>query len=100
MATYLNPWNEALRLRSALASFGVEEGEIAFPAGSGFEDLATCCLVSAAIGEAAAISPTQAQAIQAALRPFRIPLEGRSIRLDAGAVAMFEGDSGDYLVAW
>ena len=67
MVAFLNPWNEALRLKSVLAAFGVEEGEIAFP------ELATphgACLVSEAIAEAPAITPTQVAALRETLRPF------------------------------
>jgi hypothetical protein len=97
MATTQNPWNEALRLRTALAFLGVEEGEIAFPAPSAAGAL---CFVSEAINEAADITPTQAKALQATLQRFRVPLEGRSIRLEAGSVELYHGDSGEFLMPW
>jgi|GEM_PF-1857831 hypothetical protein len=99
METFRNPWNEALRLRTVLMTLGVEEGEIAFPEPAAREPRALC-FVSETIGEAAAITPTQASQLQAALRGFRVPLEGRSIRLEAGAVSLFQGDSGAFLMPW
>ncbi len=96
MATTQNPWNEALRLRTALATLGVEEGEIAFPTSAA----GALCFVSEAINEAADLTPTQAKVLQATLRRFRVPLEGRSIRLEAGSVALYHGDSGEFLMPW
>ena len=90
----MNAWNEALRLKSTLADLGVEEGEIAFP-GPGTRGL---CMVSQAIAEAPAITPTQAAALRATLGRFRTQLEGRSVRLEAGTVNLFLGDSGDFLL--
>jgi hypothetical protein len=100
MAVGLNSWNEALRLRSALVNLGVEEGEIAFPEPDTALGGMTLCLVSQGIDEAPAITPTQVQALQTLLGRFRIPLGGRSIRMEAGAVDLFDGDSGDFLVPW
>jgi hypothetical protein len=97
---FLNPWNEALQLRSALVTLGVEEGEIAFPEPAVPRGGRALCFVSESITEAADLTPSRAQALQALLRRFRTRLEGRSIRLEAGAVALFDGDSGDFLMPW
>jgi hypothetical protein len=100
MKPILNPWNEALRLRMVLAAFGVVEGEIAFPETAAPLGAHGICLVSEAIAEAPGLTPTQLAALRETLRPFRIPLRGRSIRLAAGTVDLLEGDSGDFLVPW
>jgi hypothetical protein len=58
-------------------------------------------MVSEAIDEDPGMTPTQAMALQALLRRFRNALEGRSVRLEpGGAVDLFDGDSGDFLVPW
>jgi hypothetical protein len=100
MEAYLNPWNEALRLRTVLAAFGVVEGEIAFPETAAPQGAQDICLVSEAIAEAPALTPTQLAELRETLWPFRIPLRGRSIRLAAGTVDLLVGDSGDFLVPW
>ena len=100
MEVFRNPWNEALRLRTVLMTLGVEEGEIAFPEPGARPDRHALCFVSDTIGEAAAIAPSQAQQLQAILRRFRIPLGGRSIRLEAGTVSLYHGDSGEFLMPW
>jgi hypothetical protein len=100
MEVFRNPWNEALRLRTALMTLGVEEGEIAFPEPGAKPDRRAFCFVSDTIGEAAAISPSQARLLRAILRRYRIPLGGRSIRLEAGTVSLYHGDSGEFLMPW
>jgi hypothetical protein len=100
MDVFQNPWNEALRLRTVLMTLGVEEGEIAFPEPAVRPHRRAFCFVSETIGEAATICPAQARQLQATLREFRIPLGGRSIRLEAGAVSLYHGDSGEFLMPW
>ena len=100
MVALLNPWNEALQLRSALMTLGVEEGEIAFPEPAAPQRDRALCFVSETICEAPHLTPTCALAVRQLLGQFRTALEGRSIRLDAGAVDLFDGDSGDFLVPW
>ncbi|MDR3673062.1 MAG: hypothetical protein P4L36_19615 [Holophaga sp.] len=100
MVATLNAWNEALLLRSALLTLGVEEGEIAFPEPDAPQRGRALYFVSEAIHEAPDITPTCAEALRELLEDFRTSLEGRSIRLDAGAVDLFDGDSGDFLVPW
>ena len=94
----LNAWNEALQLRSALMTLGVEEGEIAFPEPAARPSGRAPCFVSETIHEAPHITPTGIQALRELLGAFRTALEGRSIRLGAGAVDLFDGDSGAFLV--
>lgn len=100
MDIFRNTWNEALRLRTALMTLGVEEGEIAFPEPAARPGRSAFCFVSETICEAATLCPAQARQLQATLRRFRILLGGRSIRLEAGAVSLHHGDSGEFLMPW
>lgn len=97
---FQNAWNEALRLRTLLATFGVEAGEIAFPAPAAPLEAESFCFVSESLCEDAALTPSRIQALRADLVPFRQSLQGRSVRMEPDSVDLYDGDSGVFLVAW
>ena len=97
MTLHRDLWNQALRLKATLLALGVQDGEIAFPAGG---EAGTACWVSETLGESPELTPSMIRVLQGGIQAAQCALEGYSVRLQAGHFSLQEGDSGGFLMAW
>ena len=100
MAMFQNPMNEALRLRTELASLGVDEAEIAFPETNSQAGPGVICFVSETLDDSPELTPSLARRLRNALAPYAATLGGRSVRLEGNSCSLIWGDSGAFLIPW